>query len=449
VNSEVHRSGVGNQQEAAAGNSRSACESESQGKAGINDSDDFTTEGGSSVMATPQKQRLCEEDDPDIANLLQTPDSSSFERASATDFDAIPGSLSLFQGGSAGVMRRSPVMSVGDAADESDRFNSTHSSEAASSALPLRTRTPPHIRAISRVPIQLDVSAFTAPRIVSSSFFCGWTSLWGGGEESKNSRTPSPQNTSSGSKKSGGDALLSLWSHSNRWLFEILEPNWRVASQSSKVRSLWRKGVPPHVRGKVWKKAIGNKLAIEPDLYEYNRNQARAVFRLDAASASATTSAPQVSGSFRSPSPWIVQDDRSSSAQPFATRDVSESMVREQGRGMRRVSSSGLLQLSEDGTLANSIDQVTWFDWSSSGGASGAFSPVECSFSIADDAEISAFAGVAGDAFGSRKLAVPEQVRSALLSLDARDLEKIGPQCSARWQAHDAAFEAVPRGLPL
>jgi hypothetical protein len=122
---------------------------------------------------------------------------------------------------------------------------------------------------------------------------------------------------------------------------------------------------------------IGNKLSIEKDLYEYNRNQALAVFRPEAAAASSSTTSQTFSGSgsgsasFRSPSPWIVQDDRSSSAQQFATRGAGDFPAREHGRGMRRVSSSGLLLLAEDVANMNCNEQTTWFDWTTSGGTAG------------------------------------------------------------------------------
>jgi hypothetical protein len=359
--------------EGAGGNRGAMTGERDAGEAGTIDSDDFTTEGGGSVMATPQKQRLCEEEDPDIANLLQTPD--SFDKGLASDFDAIPGSINLFQGNSgADVMRRSPGVAAISTFDDLDRFNSSSSVMTSSSQAFPRSHTPPHVRAMgSRVPVQLDVSAFVvSPRVISTSLFCGWSSLWGKGEDNRGSRTPSPQNMGNGARRNGADALLSLWGSSNRWL-EILEPHWKVTSQKSQVRSFWRRGIPPHVRGKVWKKAIGNKLSIEKDLYEYNRNQALAVFRPDSvvASSVATSQTFSGSGSFRSPSPWIVQDDRSSSAQQFATRGGLDFPAREQGRGMRRVSSSGLLLLSEDGGNVNCNEQATWFDWTMSGGAIG------------------------------------------------------------------------------
>jgi len=93
-------------------------------------------------MATPQKQRLCEEEDPDIANLiLQTPDS---EKGFGTNYDTIPGSISLFEGERDGVvMRRSPGNAAGGALDDLDRFNSISSVATISSQAPPRSRTPP------------------------------------------------------------------------------------------------------------------------------------------------------------------------------------------------------------------------------------------------------------------------------------------------------------------
>lgn len=345
------------------------------GAAGITDSDDFTTEGGGSVMATPQKQRLCEEDDPDIANLmLYTPDSS--EKGAGADFDAIPGSMSLFQGFDGRAAEGSSYgTATGGTLYDSDRFNSGASIATNSSLAHAQTHTPRHVRAIgSRVPLQtpdVSVSVFTAPRIVNTSVFCGWSSLWGGkGENAKSSRTPSPQSVGS-IARSGADALLNLWGSSERWL-AILQLNWRTESQKSELRSLWRRGIPPYVRGKVWKKAIGNKLSIDAQLYEYNRHQARVIFYQEtdtAISSATTTQMSSGSGSFRSSSPWVVQEHRSSSAQQFTTRGATEFTSKEQGRSMRRNSSSGLLL---DHGNTDGSDQAIWFDWAISSGATGA-----------------------------------------------------------------------------
>lgn len=42
---------------------------------------------------------------------------------------------------------------------------------------------------------------------------------------------------------------------------EIL-PKWEEAKNSKRVRELWGQGLPPCVRGKVWKLAVGNELNI-------------------------------------------------------------------------------------------------------------------------------------------------------------------------------------------
>ena len=117
------------------------------GGAGVNDTDDFTTEGGGSSMATPEKQRLCEEDDPDISNLmLQTPDSSEKKQGDGDVFDAIPGSISLFQGQGGGAVERSSIgVAAVSALDDSSRFNSGMSISTNSSHI-ARPRTPPHVR---------------------------------------------------------------------------------------------------------------------------------------------------------------------------------------------------------------------------------------------------------------------------------------------------------------
>jgi len=52
-----------------------------------------------------------------------------------------------------------------------------------------------------------------------------------------------------------------------QWQHEIL-PNWNLLYQTSKVRQLWWNGLPPNVRGRVWKLAIGNELNLTQDLYD-------------------------------------------------------------------------------------------------------------------------------------------------------------------------------------
>lgn len=50
------------------------------------------------------------------------------------------------------------------------------------------------------------------------------------------------------------------------WNSEIL-PKWDVLKTSRKARDLWWQGIPPSVRGKVWKLAIGNDLNVTHQLY--------------------------------------------------------------------------------------------------------------------------------------------------------------------------------------
>ena len=50
------------------------------------------------------------------------------------------------------------------------------------------------------------------------------------------------------------------------WTTEIL-PQWEVARKLRKTRDLWWNGLPPSVRGHVWKLSIGNDLNVTPELF--------------------------------------------------------------------------------------------------------------------------------------------------------------------------------------
>ena len=53
------------------------------------------------------------------------------------------------------------------------------------------------------------------------------------------------------------------------WLSEIL-PNWGKGSRYWRnTQDMWWYGIPPKVRGTVWKLSIGNELGITEDLYKY------------------------------------------------------------------------------------------------------------------------------------------------------------------------------------
>lgn len=54
------------------------------------------------------------------------------------------------------------------------------------------------------------------------------------------------------------------------WNKEIL-PNWEAMKSSKKVYELWWLGLPPSVRGRVWKLAFGNDLHITQELFEIFR----------------------------------------------------------------------------------------------------------------------------------------------------------------------------------
>ncbi|XP_078588854.1 TBC1 domain family member 14-like isoform X2 [Branchiostoma floridae x Branchiostoma japonicum] len=58
------------------------------------------------------------------------------------------------------------------------------------------------------------------------------------------------------------------------WNSEILN-NWDMMKQSKKAQELWWQGLPPSIRGKVWKLAIGNDLNITYELYEIFRARAK------------------------------------------------------------------------------------------------------------------------------------------------------------------------------
>ncbi|XP_014790974.1 mucin-17 [Octopus bimaculoides] len=58
------------------------------------------------------------------------------------------------------------------------------------------------------------------------------------------------------------------------WNSEVL-PNWEITKQTKRARELWWSGLPPCVRGKVWKLAIGNELNITEELFEICLNRAK------------------------------------------------------------------------------------------------------------------------------------------------------------------------------
>lgn len=57
------------------------------------------------------------------------------------------------------------------------------------------------------------------------------------------------------------------------WTNDIL-PNWETMQHAKRTRELWWQGLPPSVRGKVWKLAIGNDLHITHELFDIFQSHA-------------------------------------------------------------------------------------------------------------------------------------------------------------------------------
>lgn len=62
------------------------------------------------------------------------------------------------------------------------------------------------------------------------------------------------------------------------WRTRILR-NWEESKDTPLAHSLWRQGIPPSIRARVWPLAIGNKLKITPDMYQIYRKRALAYKR--------------------------------------------------------------------------------------------------------------------------------------------------------------------------
>ena len=67
------------------------------------------------------------------------------------------------------------------------------------------------------------------------------------------------------------DDLSQLTSH---WQTSIL-PGWSSQGSSKKTRALWWRGLPPPVRGKVWRLALPNTLNLTPQLYHILASRAK------------------------------------------------------------------------------------------------------------------------------------------------------------------------------
>lgn len=62
--------------------------------------------------------------------------------------------------------------------------------------------------------------------------------------------------------------------NTDRWMQDVL-PRWRAEDPlTPAVEDLWREGLPPKVRERVWPLAIGNRLRITPELFRIHRERA-------------------------------------------------------------------------------------------------------------------------------------------------------------------------------
>jgi hypothetical protein len=58
------------------------------------------------------------------------------------------------------------------------------------------------------------------------------------------------------------------------WVEDIL-PFWERKRRLKSTERLWRRGLPPRVRGDIWLKQLGNTVAVTPELYEINVQKAQ------------------------------------------------------------------------------------------------------------------------------------------------------------------------------
>ncbi|XP_069756676.1 TBC1 domain family member 12 isoform X2 [Narcine bancroftii] len=93
------------------------------------------------------------------------------------------------------------------------------------------------------------------------------------------------------------------------WNTDIL-PNWDTIRNTRKVRELWWQGIPPSVRGKVWRLAVGNELNITHELYEIFLSRAKERWKNFSEVGSETeTEEPGASGADREASLELIKLD--------------------------------------------------------------------------------------------------------------------------------------------
>ncbi|XP_014676975.1 PREDICTED: TBC1 domain family member 14-like [Priapulus caudatus] len=92
------------------------------------------------------------------------------------------------------------------------------------------------------------------------------------------------------------------------WNEEVL-PNWTSMRTSRKVRELWWQGLPPSMRGKAWKLAIGNDLSITSELYEICVMRAKERLQCSTEGAAEPDDAPSESPANREDSVELIRLD--------------------------------------------------------------------------------------------------------------------------------------------
>lgn len=117
------------------------------------------------------------------------------------------------------------------------------------------------------------------------------------------------------------------------WTTEIL-PKWDETKNTKRVRELWGQGLPPCVRGKVWKLAVGNELNITEELFEICVNRAKERLRQfeeasnhQSSSSNASQSASSNASQSSSPTLYNTAPTSPFSSTNTMTTSIAESPV--------------------------------------------------------------------------------------------------------------------------
>lgn len=101
------------------------------------------------------------------------------------------------------------------------------------------------------------------------------------------------------------------------WVEDVL-PNWEKKKETKKVQEMWRVGLPPSVRGQIWKLAIGNELMITKELFDISIGHAQQTKETMFGSPQAKT--PQVDGA--TPIGGIPKGGRGESFSPVSMDEL-------------------------------------------------------------------------------------------------------------------------------